>query len=156
VTEFRLVLAEDELRRVRYLLVYFKDQTQSVCMAISRGGYTFTVAILNLPTGKYTIVIGEVETLLSKPGERSFVVTCGDEVLAANFDIVAGVMTAYNALAGVPCSAINDIWNRRSHQYVAIPEEAAAVTVKAGCNLCCGGDYNALVKAVQKGLISEK
>src|SRR5262249_39412693 len=27
---------------------------------------------------------------------------------------------------------------------------------KAGCNLCCGRDYNALVRAVQKGLISEK
>ncbi len=94
---------------------------------------------------------------------------------------VAGVMSAYNALDGVPCSAstfllddllrkqwgfegyvvsdcsaINDIWNRRAHQYVDTPEEAAAIAVKAGCNLCCGGDYNALVKAVQKGLISEK
>lgn len=94
---------------------------------------------------------------------------------------VAGVMSAYNALDGVPCSAsafllddllrkqwgfegyvvsdcsaINDIWNTRAHHYVDTPEKAAAVAVKAGCNLCCGGDYNALVKAVQKGLISEK
>ena len=36
------------------------------------------------------------------------------------------------------------------------PEEAAAAAVKAGCNLCCGGDYNALVRAVQKELITEK
>ena len=35
-------------------------------------------------------------------------------------------------------------------------EEAAAAAVKAGCNLCCGGDYNPLVRAVQKGLITEK
>ena len=28
--------------------------------------------------------------------------------------------------------------------------------MKAGCNLCCGGDYNALVRAVQKGLVTEK
>ncbi len=94
---------------------------------------------------------------------------------------VGGVMSAYNAVYGVPCSAstfllddllrkqwgfegyvvsdcsaINDIWNRRAHQYVDTPEEAAAIAVKAGCNLCCGGDYNALVQAVQKGLISEK
>jgi len=94
---------------------------------------------------------------------------------------VAGVMSAYNALDGVPCSAstfllddllrkqwgfegyvvsdcsaINDIWNRKAHHYVDTPEEAAAIAVKAGCNLCCGGDYNALVQAVQKGLISEK
>ena len=93
---------------------------------------------------------------------------------------VGGVMGAYNAVNGVPvcassflltdllrnqwkfdgyivsdCGAINDIWNTRAHHYVDTPEKAAAVAVKAGCNLCCGGDYNALIKAVQKGLISE-
>ena len=36
------------------------------------------------------------------------------------------------------------------------PEEAAADAVKAGCNLCCGGDYNALVRAVQQGLVTEQ
>jgi beta-glucosidase len=35
-------------------------------------------------------------------------------------------------------------------------EAAAAAAVKAGCNLCCGGDYNALVRAVQQGLVTEK
>lgn len=94
---------------------------------------------------------------------------------------VGGVMSAYNALYGIPCSAspfllndllrkqwgfegyvvsdcsaINDIWNRRAHKYVETPEQAAALAVKAGCNLCCGGDYSALVQAVQKGLIGEK
>ena len=43
----------------------------------------------HLPAGKYTIVIGEAETLLGAPGERSFDVTCGDVALAKNFDIVA-------------------------------------------------------------------
>jgi beta-glucosidase len=94
---------------------------------------------------------------------------------------VGGVMGAYNAVYGVPCcastflltdilrnqwkfdgyvvsdcGAIHNIWGAREHRYVDTPEEAAAAAVKAGCNLCCGGDYNALVKAVQKGLISEK
>ena len=94
---------------------------------------------------------------------------------------VAGVMGAYNAVNGVPCcassfllddllrkqwgfegyvvsdcDAIHDIWGRQEHSYVNTPEEAAAVAVKAGCNLCCGGDYNALMRAVQKGLITEK
>jgi beta-glucosidase len=94
---------------------------------------------------------------------------------------VAGVMGAYNAVNGVPCcassfllddllrkqwgfegyvvsdcDAVHDIWGRQEHSYVNTPEEAAAVAVKAGCNLCCGGDYNALVRAVQKGLITEK
>jgi beta-glucosidase len=94
---------------------------------------------------------------------------------------VGGVMGAYNSVNGVPCcasafllddllrkqwgfagyvvsdcDAIHNIWGRQDHHYVATPEEAAAVAVKAGCNLCCGGDYNALVRAVQKGLITEK
>ena len=94
---------------------------------------------------------------------------------------VGGVMGAYNSLNGVPdcantflltdllrkqwgfdgyvvsdCDAIHNIWAPQDHHYVQTPEEAAAIAVKAGCNLCCGRDYNALVRAVQKGLISEK
>lgn len=92
---------------------------------------------------------------------------------------VAGVMGAYNSVLGVPCNAsklllqdllrekwgfegyivsdcdaIGDIW--RQHNYVKTPEEAAADAVKAGCDLCCGGDYDALVRAVQEGLVTEK
>ena len=92
---------------------------------------------------------------------------------------VGGVMGAYSALYGVPdcanpflltnllrkqwgfkgyvvsdCGAISDIWSQ--HHYVKTPEEAAAAAVNAGCDLCCGGDYNALVRAVQQGLITEK
>lgn len=94
---------------------------------------------------------------------------------------VAGVMGAYNAVNGVPCcasdfllnellrkqwgftgyvvsdcDAIHDIWGRQQHRYVATPEAAAAAAAKAGCDLCCGGDYNALVRAVQQGLITER
>jgi beta-glucosidase len=94
---------------------------------------------------------------------------------------VAGVMSAYNSVDGVPCSAnsflleellrkkwgfagyvvsdcdaVRDVWGARQHHYVNTAEEAAAAAVKAGCNLCCGGDYNALVRAVQNGLITEK
>ncbi|MGO8699933.1 MAG: glycoside hydrolase family 3 C-terminal domain-containing protein [Limisphaerales bacterium] len=93
---------------------------------------------------------------------------------------IAGVMGAYNAVNGVPCcastfllddllrkqwgfegyvvsdcDAVRDIWGGRQHHYVKTPEEAAAAAVKAGCNLCCGGDYNALVRAVQQGLVTE-
>ena len=92
---------------------------------------------------------------------------------------VGGVMGAYSALYGVPdcansflltdllrkqwgfdgyvvsdCGAIGDIGSQ--HHYVNTSEGAAADAVKAGCNLCCGGDYNALVRAVQQGLITEK
>jgi len=94
---------------------------------------------------------------------------------------VAGVMGAYNAVNGVPCcansflltellrtrwgfegyvvsdcGAIRNIWAPEDHHYVKTPEEAAARALKAGCNLCCGSDYNALVRAVQQGLITER
>ena len=94
---------------------------------------------------------------------------------------VAGVMGSYNAIDGVPacansflltdllrnqwgfegyvvsdCDAIRDIWGQRQHKFVKTPEEAAAAAIKAGCNLCCGGDYAALVRAVQQNLVTEK
>ena len=94
---------------------------------------------------------------------------------------VGGVMGAYNAIDGVPacasyflltdllrkrwgfegyvvsdCSAIHNIWGAQEHHYVNTAEEAAAVAVKAGCNLCCGGDYIALARAVQNKLIDER
>ncbi len=91
-----------------------------------------------------------------------------------------GVMAAYSAFYGVPdCAnpfllttllrdrwgfdgfvvsdggAIHDIWT--SHHYVPTREEAAAVCVKAGCDLCSqGADYDPLVHAVQRGFITEK
>src|SRR5215472_3684273 len=40
-------------------------------------GTNFTVTIAHLPAGKYTITIGEAETLVNDPGERSFDVTSG-------------------------------------------------------------------------------
>lgn len=91
---------------------------------------------------------------------------------------VAGVMGSYNSVYGIPacasplllhdllrtqwgfdgyvvsdCGAIGDIW--RAHHFVGTAEEAAAAAIKAGCDLCCGGDYRALVGAVQKGLVTE-
>lgn len=94
---------------------------------------------------------------------------------------VGGVMSAYNAVDGVPCSAssflldevlrkrwnfdgyivcdcdaIRDVFSAQGHHYVKTPEEAAAAAIKAGVDLCCGSDYDALVRAVQNGLVTEK
>ena len=118
----------------------------------------------------------------ARPSERDLYETYLPQFeMAVRQGHVGGVMGAYSALNGVPdcanyflltdllrkqwgfegyvvsdCGAIGDIWGRGQHHYVNTPEEAAAAAVKAGCNLCCGGDYNALVRAVQKGLIMEK
>ncbi|MGY6649808.1 glycoside hydrolase family 3 C-terminal domain-containing protein [Wenyingzhuangia sp. IMCC45574] len=93
---------------------------------------------------------------------------------------VEGVMSAYNAVYGVPagssefllketlrnswgfdgyivsdCGALGDIF--KGHKQVKTMPEAAAVALKAGVNLNCGFVYdNALEKAVNQGLVSEK
>jgi beta-glucosidase len=98
--------------------------------------------------------------------------------MAAREGHVGGFMGAYNSVYGKPanassflledllrkqwgfdgyivsdCSAIRDIW--QNHKYVPTPEQGAALAVKAGCDICCGSDYNALLKAVQTNLITE-
>ncbi len=51
------------------------------------------------------------------------------------------------------CGAVYDIYV--FHKIVDTPEEAAALSAKAGLNLNCGGTYRALVKAKDKGLVTE-
>ncbi|HQH41547.1 MAG TPA: glycoside hydrolase family 3 N-terminal domain-containing protein, partial [Bacteroidales bacterium] len=51
------------------------------------------------------------------------------------------------------CGAIDDIY--MFHKLVTTPEEAAAMAVKAGCDLNCGNTYQYLKQAVEKGLITE-
>ncbi|MFC1543429.1 glycoside hydrolase family 3 C-terminal domain-containing protein [Candidatus Neomarinimicrobiota bacterium] len=52
------------------------------------------------------------------------------------------------------CGAISDIY--RYHGIVETSPEAAALAVRSGCDLNCGRQYAALVRAVQDGLISEE
>ncbi len=116
----------------------------------------------------------------AEPSERDFYETYLPHFeMAVREGHVGGFMGSYNAVYGKPacaspllltdllrnqwgfdgyvvsdCGAINDI--RSNHKFTATAEEAAAAAVKAGCDLCCGGEYNALLRAVQKGLITEK
>ena len=52
------------------------------------------------------------------------------------------------------CGAITDIYV--GHKYAADEAKAAAVAVKAGCDITCGTEYPALKDAVAKGYITEK
>jgi beta-glucosidase len=115
-----------------------------------------------------------------KPSERDFHETYLPQFEAAVREgHVGAVMGAYNSVYGTPacaspllltellrqqwgfnghvvsdCGAIYDIC--ANHKFTATPEEAAAAAVKSGDDLCCGTDYNSLVRAVKDGLISEK
>jgi len=88
------------------------------------------------------------------------------------------VMCAYQRYLGVPCCAsdlllkkvLRDKWNFKgyvvsdcgaindiyaNHKFVDSPEEAAALAVKAGCDLECGDVYINLNEAVKKGFLKE-
>ena len=52
------------------------------------------------------------------------------------------------------CDAVGDIYT--GHRIVSTAEKAAAMAVKAGCDLNCGMTYSALTNAVKMGLITEK
>jgi len=89
------------------------------------------------------------------------------------------IMSAYNSFRGIPasasnlllkellrdkwgfkgyvvsdCDAVGDIYN--GHKYTSSLAEAAAIAVKAGCDLDCGNTYGHLKEAVEKGYLSEK
>lgn len=91
---------------------------------------------------------------------------------------VEAVMGAYNRTNGEPCCAsptllgdilrgkwgfdghvTSDCWAiadiYKHHKVVATREEAAALAVKAGCDLNCGCTFDALAAAVEGGLIDE-
>jgi beta-glucosidase len=50
------------------------------------------------------------------------------------------------------CGAVDDIWMK--HKLAATPTEAAAMAVKAGCDLNCGNQYYALTRAVKEGRLT--
>ena len=59
----------------------------------------------------------------------------------------------FNGYVVSDCGAIGDIYQR--HKLVQTPAEAAALAVKAGCDLECATTYEHLNEAVKEKLISE-
>ena len=59
----------------------------------------------------------------------------------------------FNGYVVSDCDSIDDIF--KHHKIVGTAEEAAALGVRNGCELDCGRTYDALVKAVKQGFISE-
>ncbi len=54
-------------------------------------GTNFSVAVPNLPAGKYTAVIGLAEVDFLNAGQRAFDIACGGQMLASNLDIFAAI-----------------------------------------------------------------
>ena len=75
---------------------------------------------------------------------------CGSDMLLK--DVLRGEW-GFPGYVVSDCGAINDIYQR--HKVVATAAEAAALAVKSGTDLECGGVYSALVDAVHQGLITD-
>ena len=92
----------------------------------------------------------------------------------------ASVMSAYNAVDGVPAPAnarlltgilrkdwgfagavvgdvdtVADIWKPDSHHFARDAAEASALAIRAGTDLCSGETYKALPAAVKSGIVTE-
>jgi beta-glucosidase len=60
----------------------------------------------------------------------------------------------FNGFVVSDCDAVGDIY--QTHKIVPTGAEAAAIALKAGCDLDCGRTYKYLKEAVDRGLITEK
>lgn len=92
---------------------------------------------------------------------------------------VEAVMCAYNRTNDIPCCGSNPLlvdilrkkWQfeghivsdcgairnfHRTHNVTETPEQSVAMAIKSGTDINCGSTYNALVSAVNKGLLTEK
>ena len=51
-------------------------------------GTNFTLSVPHLPAGKYTVLIGLAEVDYTRAGQRVFNITCGNQTLARDLDLV--------------------------------------------------------------------
>ncbi|MFD0989249.1 glycoside hydrolase family 3 C-terminal domain-containing protein [Mariniflexile jejuense] len=87
--------------------------------------------------------------------------TNGEACCASNYLISDVLINQWKFKGHVltDCSALVDFYkqqNEGGHGVVKSDEEAAALAVKSGISLNCGGTFNALIDAVKNGLITEK
>ncbi len=59
----------------------------------------------------------------------------------------------FNGYVVSDCGAVADIYN--GHKIVNTPEEAAAISLKSGCDINCGNIFSHLGDAVKKGYVTE-
>jgi beta-glucosidase len=60
----------------------------------------------------------------------------------------------FNGYVVSDCGAISDIYS--NHKIADNPEQAAAIGVRRGCDLECGGTYSSLKEAVKRGYLTEE
>ncbi|HEU4765795.1 MAG TPA: glycoside hydrolase family 3 N-terminal domain-containing protein, partial [Pyrinomonadaceae bacterium] len=103
-----------------------------------------------LPAFRDTVIEGKAYSIMCAYNRTNGEPCCTHKGLLEN--ILRGEW-GFDGYIVSDCWAIKDIWEY--HKFVKTQAEASALAVKAGTDLACGGEYESLKEAVQKGLISE-
>ncbi|HKN84179.1 MAG TPA: glycoside hydrolase family 3 C-terminal domain-containing protein [Pyrinomonadaceae bacterium] len=103
-----------------------------------------------LPAFRATIVEGKAFSVMCAYNRTNEEPCCANKRLLT--DILRGEW-GFDGYIVSDCGAISDIW--QGHHFVKTEAEASALSVKAGTDLSCGGEYSTLIQAVKQGLISE-
>jgi beta-glucosidase len=103
-----------------------------------------------LPAFETLIKDGHAYSIMGAYNRLKNVPCCADPVLLQS---ILRDKWKFDGFVVSDCGAIDDIW--KEHKTVKTNAEAAAIAVKAGCDLNCGDTYLSLVDAVKKGLITE-
>ena len=98
-----------------------------------------------------TIVHGDVFTFMSAYNATNGVPCSADHALLTD---LLRTRWGFRGFVNSDCDAVADIFN--PHHYAKTPAEAAAMAIKAGCEVNCGGTLQGnLQAAVDQGLVSE-
>ncbi len=104
-----------------------------------------------LPAFEALVVDGKVEGVMGAYNRVNGEAACASEYLIQ--DILRDQWN-FDCYFTSDCGAIEDLY--LGHKLVETAEEAAAMALKAGCNLECGDVYKVLPEAFAKGLITEE
>jgi beta-glucosidase len=102
-----------------------------------------------LPAFRATIVEGKAEGIMCAYNRTNGEPCCAHKKL---YDILRREWGFAGHVVS-DCGAIDDIY--KFHRFVKTVAEASAISVKAGTDLTCGGEYKSLLQAVKNGLITE-
>lgn len=103
-----------------------------------------------LPAFEALVKEGKVEAVMGAYNRTNGEACCASPTL---LDKILRKEWGFEGHVVSDCWAIRDIY--KDHGLAKTPQEAAAIAVKAGCDLNCGDTFPYLVKAVEEGLIDE-
>jgi beta-glucosidase len=103
-----------------------------------------------LPAFKALVTEAKVEAVMGAYNRTNGLACCASpfllqDVLRNQWGFKGHVMS--------DCGAIADIWE--THKLAVTPEEASAMSIKAGLDMNCGNTFSSLKKAVDKKLLNE-